>query len=284
MLFGCASSHSPQLEPIARDANGRVGACAVLLETGERLELNASERYPMQSVYKIAIALAIVHDAERWNISLSEPAPVLVGDLVPPNMHSPLRDRAKGREITLPLSELIELAISESDGTASDVLLRTAGGCDAVMRALHAIDVHNVNVASTENEMGRDPAAQYRSWATPSGMITLLSAIHEGREISKEHRDFLIGCMTRSHNDAKRIKALLPPGTTVAHKTGSSHTIDGVTAATNDVGIIALPNGKHLAIAVFVSDSRADDAMRRSVIARIARTAYDHFTGPSHEN
>ena len=59
------------------------------------------------------------------------------------------------------------------------------------------------------------------------------------------------------------------------HKTGSSGTRDGVTFATNDIGLITLPDGRRLAIAIFVSDSRADDDARDAVIARIAKAAYD---------
>ena len=72
-----------------------------------------------------------------------------------------------------------------------------------------------------------------------------------------------------------RLRAGLPPGTPLAHKSGSSGTHGGLTAATNDIGIITLPDGRRLAIAVFVTDSRADDDTRETVIARIARVVYN---------
>jgi beta-lactamase class A len=75
-----------------------------------------------------------------------------------------------------------------------------------------------------------------------------------------------------------RIKGLLPKGTIVAHKTGTGGTNDGLTSATNDIGIIYLPNGKHLAVAVFVSDSPADDKTREGVIARIAKASWDRWS------
>ena len=278
--IGCVTN-APEFEAIARDAQGRVGVCAVGLETDESLELNPTDRYPMQSVYKIAIAMAMLHDVDAGKWKLGDSIAVTREDYVPKSMHSPLRERTKGEPTTVTVRELIKLAVSQSDGTASDVLLRSVGSFDSAMRFLKSIDVHDVMVASTENEMGRDEKAQYRSWATPRGIVELLRAIHEGRGISKSSREFLLHCMTETANDGKRIKARLPEKTVVAHKTGSSRTVDGVTAATNDVGIITLPDGKHLAIAVFVSDSRADDAMRRDVIARVARAAYDHFTEPS---
>jgi beta-lactamase class A len=48
-----------------------------------------------------------------------------------------------------------------------------------------------------------------------------------------------------------------------------------VTYATNDIGLIMLPDGRRLAIAVFITDSTADEATRDAVIARIAKAAYD---------
>ncbi|WP_243147428.1 serine hydrolase [Scytonema sp. UIC 10036] len=75
--------------------------------------------------------------------------------------------------------------------------------------------------------------------------------------------------MIETSTGPNRIKGLLPKGTVVAHKTGTSATVNGVTAATNDVGLVTLPNGQHLAIAVFVSDSQATDAIREEVIAII---------------
>ena len=79
--------------------------------------------------------------------------------------------------------------------------------------------------------------------------------------------------MTESIPGAKRLKGELLAGTVVAHKTGGTQ--NGITSATNDIGIITLPNGTHLAVAAFVSDSSADEATRESVIARIAKAAWD---------
>jgi beta-lactamase class A len=79
----------------------------------------------------------------------------------------------------------------------------------------------------------------------------------------------------------QRIKGALPPGTPVAHKTGMSDTRGGKTDATNDVGLISLPNGHRVAVAVFVRGSPADIATRERTIARLARLAYDAFNTPA---
>jgi len=132
-------------------------------------------------------------------------------------------------------------------------------------------------VATTEKEMGRDESVQYRNWSTPEGMAGLLRQLHEGREVSASSRTLLLKFLTETSVGLHRIKGLLPAGTPVAHKTGSSRTVNGLTAATNDAGIVTLPDGRHLVIVVFVSDSKADDATREAVIAKISRAAWDYF-------
>jgi beta-lactamase class A len=84
--------------------------------------------------------------------------------------------------------------------------------------------------------------------------------------------------MTETPTGLKRLKGLLPEGTVVVHKTGTSSTVNGVTAATNDVGLVTLPNGHHLAIAVFVSDAKADMATREAAIAKISRAVWDEWS------
>jgi beta-lactamase class A len=125
-------------------------------------------------------------------------------------------------------------------------------------------------VLDTEQAFTRDHSLQFRNYATPDAAVALLRALHERRGVSEASQALLLKLMTESTTGPKRLKGLLPPGTLVAHKTGTSGTEKGITAATNDIGIITLPNGKHLAIAVFVADSPADEATREGVIAKIA--------------
>ena len=80
---------------------------------------------------------------------------------------------------------------------------------------------------------------------------------------------------------AGRLKGELPAGAAVAHKTGTSGTHDGLTRATNDVGILTLPDGRHALVAVYVSDSPAPLSVREGVIAKIARAVWDCWSpGP----
>jgi len=162
-----------------------------------------------------------------------------------------------------------------SDGTASDVLLKLAGGPERVTAYLRGLGVRDVMVTTTEAAMAQDEQVQYQNWATPDAMVGLLRALQEGRGLSASSRRLLLGLMTASKTGIGRIKGLLPAGIVVAHKTGSSGTVHGLTRATNDVGLVTLPDGRHLAVVVFVSDTKVGEVARDAVIAKIARAAWD---------
>lgn len=266
-----------ELAAIAAKARGRVGVKAVVLETGETAALEPSGRFPMQSVYKLPIAMTVLHRVDTGALALTDKIPVTRRDYVSPGQRSPLRDaHPEGTDVTL--DELLRLAVSESDGSASDVLLRVLGGPAVVQKYLGDLDITGIAVRDTEQAIGRDWAVQYRNWASPEAAIALLRALVERHVLSAPSTERLRGWMTETPTGEHRLKGLLPAGTRVTHKTGTSGTRSGVTAATNDIGIIALPGGRHLAIAVFVADARADETTREHVIAEIARAAWDHWS------
>ena len=296
-----------QFAEIAKDAKGKVGVAAVVLETGDAALLNAADHYPMQSVYKLPISMAVMDQVRLGKLALDEKVGVTKDEFVRPGQASPLRDKnPNGGEFTI--RELIRLALVESDGTASDVLMRIAGGPIAVQDYLSQIGIRDMKVVNTEKDFAKDWKTQYENWSTPAAAIELLRFVQtdsnasvnerasdqsartlpDGRvsagnsnsplEMESEAAIYLIlDYMEKAITGPNRLKGLLPQGTRVAHKTGTSGSRSGVTAATNDIGIIDLPNGKHLAIAVFVADSPANERTREGVIARIAKAAWDRW-------
>lgn len=286
-----------QIAKIASEAKGKVGVAAVVLETGEAALLNADERFPMQSVYKLPISMAVMEQVRLEKLDLNEKVGVTKDDFVRAGMRSPMRDEnPNGGEFTV--RELIRLSLVESDGTASDVLMRVAGGAGEIQACLTQVGVRDMKVVNTENEIGRDWQTQYENWATPIAAVELLRLLNISRfDIRGADSDclstgtlrkgqtvpacgdnqLLYHFMSMSMPGAKRLKGLLPKDTDVAHKTGTGGTQNGITGATNDIGIIYLPNGKHLAIAVFLSDSPADEKTREAVIAKIAKACWDRW-------
>jgi len=266
-----------QIEQSASAAKGRVGVTALVLETGETVSLNPHDHFPMQSVYKLPISMAVMKQVDTGKLKLDQKVRVTKDDFVSRGQHSPIRDQ-NPNGVELSINELLRFAISESDGTASDVLMKLAGGTEAVQAYLTELKITEMLVLNTEKELGQDETPQYRNWASPEAAVALLRALHERRGLSKTSQALLLKLLTESTPGAKRLKGLLPAGTLVAHKTGTSGTENGITAATNDIGIITLPNGHHLAIAVFVSDSAADEATREGVIAKVARAVWDKWS------
>jgi beta-lactamase class A len=163
--------------------------------------------------------------------------------------------------------------VSLSDNAAADVVLRTIGGPTVVDAFFEASGGFHLE----DNEAGlhRDRTAQYRNWWEPAAAVALLRRLDERSPLTPAHTELLLGWMQDSPTASRRIGAELPAGAVVRHKSGTSFTERGLTAATNDIGLITLPDGRRLAIAIFVTDSKADEATRERVIARIARAAYD---------
>jgi len=272
-----------QIKEIAAEAKGKVGVTAVVLngsrESGAGsqasllVSLNPHEHFPMHSVYKLPISMAVMKHVDAGKIKLSDKITISKDDLVGRVADSPMRLRHPNGA-TLTVEELLRFAISESDGAASDALMRLAGGPAGVQAYLTELGIKDMIVLDTEQTFTQDRTVQDRNWATPDASVALLRALHERRGLSESSQGVLLKFMTESKPGQKRLKGLLPAGTLVAHKTGTSGTDKGVTAATNDIGIINLPNGKRMAIAVFVADSPADQATREGVIAKIAYAAF----------
>ena len=132
-----------------------------------------------------------------------------------------------------------------------------------------------IHVRDTEASLHDDEQRQYRNDAEPLAMVALLRRLADRSPVSPASTAFLLGILRESRRGAKRIPGLLPAGTVVAHKIGTSGAVNGLSAATNDVGLITLPGGRELALAVFITDARADPNTCERVIAEIARAIYD---------
>jgi len=279
LLVAASSACNPnvlmdEMRTLAATARGRVGAAALHVERGDLVSWNGTERFPMQSVYKLPIVMAALNLVDEGKLQLDQSVAIFKSDLPPKTVYSPIRDAHPDGGFSLSVSELAQAAIVDSDGGASDVLLKIIGK-DEVMQYLHRLKILNMTVATSEAEMARAVDVQYKNWATPKEAVALLAALQEGRGLSSASRRLVLEWMTESKPGAHRIKGSLPEGTPVAHKTGTSGSSNGVTQATNDIGLVTLPDGSHLAIAVFVSDSRASEEAREGAIARIARAAWD---------
>jgi beta-lactamase class A len=260
---------------IAADAHGKVSVACSLADTPLNCDLNPGAHSPMQSVFKLPLALTILHQVEEGKFALDQQVPFRTSDLILPKPHSPLQDKYPNAGVDVPLRDLLQMTVTFSDNTAADMLLRLAGGTKVIDDYVASLGVTGFHLRDDERALHRQHDLQYRNWFEPRGAVQLLRRISDRSPLTAEHTALLLGWMS---SPSGRLEADLPSGTNVFHKSGSSDVENGIAAATNDIGLIALPDGRHLAIAVFVTNSTADSATRIQVIARIGKCIYDYAT------
>jgi beta-lactamase class A len=266
-----------QVRAVGSEAQGTVSAACWLANSDVNCDLNAHGHPPMQSVFKLPLGVVVLEQVEQGKFSLDQPVRFLASDRILPHAYSPLQDKYPDGNVDVPLRELLRLAVSLSDNVAADILLRIAGGPALVNRRIAALGVRGFHLVDNENALHHQRELQYRNWFEPAGAVQLLRVLSEKPPLNAADMAFLFGIMT-APAEATRVGGELPAGTPVAHKTGSSDVDNGLAHATNDIGLITLPDGRKLAVAVFVTDSRADEATRMRVIAEIGKAAYEAAT------
>ena len=263
-----------EIRSIAAEAHGKVSVACSLPGSSLNCDLDPTARPPMQSVFKLPLALTILHQVEQGKFSLDQPIRFLPEDLILPKPYSPLQDKYPNAGVDVPLRMLLQMTVSLSDNTAADILLRLAGGTKVVNEYIASLGITGFHLEDTERALHREVGLQYRNWFEPQVAVQLLRRISDHSPLTVEHTELLLGWM-RPEVPTKRLQGDLPKGTSVAHKSGTSDVDNGVAHATNDIALIAMPDGRQLAVAVFVTDSTADAATREKVIAEIGRAAYD---------
>ncbi len=264
-----------KIEDIVKGKRAVIGAAISSLDGTDTLSFNGSSRFPMQSVYKFHLSLAVLDLVDKGKFNLDDKILIAESDML--NYYSPLRDKYPEGNIEISIGELISYAVSLSDNVACDVLFRLAGGTGKVNDFIHSLGISDVSIVATEEEMHSGWQVQYSNWSTPFAAVKLLNKL-KNKEIINGTYDFLWKVMIETATGPKRIKGLLPDGTNIAHKTGTGPAnSNGMTGAINDIGIVVLPNGNAYSIAVFVSDTYETMETNETIIAEISKLAYDYF-------
>jgi len=289
LVFVQAASAQLQQEiaHIAAQADGRVGVACSLPGAKLDCDFHADEKLPMQSVYKLPIAVTMLHEIEEGRYKLDQPIRFRPADVPDRDVYSPLRDQYPHGNVDVPLEDLLRRAVTQSDNVACDILLRLldrpgapGSGPAAVTAYIRTLGIAPVAVVDTERALNRNEMLQYRDSATPRVLVTLLRRLADRSPIPSEHTRLLLSWMTSTHTADERVRAGLPPGTVSADKTGTSGQSRTTDNATNDIALITLPDGRRLALAVLVADAKAPYAMRERVIAEIAKAVYEAAARP----
>ncbi|MEO6580795.1 MAG: serine hydrolase [Sphingomicrobium sp.] len=236
-----------QLSDLVSTRSGDFGIAAVDLTNGSSVSINGDRLFPMASTVKLAVAGTFLSQVDHGRRTLS--------------------DRIAGRSA----AQLIELMLTHSDNAATDALINNLGGPGTVQTWLNFNGLYGIRIDRTISQLlrSRRDLQDRRDSSSPMSMISLLRQIDHGPSLSSTSRSFLLGMMARCVTGRNRMKALLPAGTLVQHKTG---TLDGLTG---DVGFITMPDGRRIAVAFFARGG----SNRPSTIAQAARAIYDGFSG-----
>jgi beta-lactamase class A len=257
-----------RFKTLCENAGGDIGAAVVHVESGRTAEFEGKKQLPLYSVYKLPLAITVLQEVEKKNLSLDKKVRVSPDDVAPGSQFNTDLWR---RPVDKTVAELLEFSLVRSDNTSSDKLLQMIGGPAGVSERMRALGFSNIDIKYSSREFAahRDKPNK----ATATDLAQLLAKLQKGELLQAPQFSLLFGFMERARTGGeRRLRANLPAGTQVGEKTGSGDT------TTNDVGLITLPAGKgHLAMAVLINGAKISTEAQEKLIAELARSAYDSY-------
>jgi beta-lactamase class A len=291
----------------ARAAPGVFNLGVMTLDTLAVWSADDDRRFPMQGLVMAPIAAAALAEVDAGRLRLNDIIRVRNVDLSPPPSRIALAFPLGSDKLDLPVADLIALAVQDGDNTAGDAVMAHIGGPGAVTAWLRGRNIKEIRVDRYQREVLTDmfgmasfraawkdaatfaaarasvPPAQReaamaafladpRDTTSASGALNFLDSLSAGELLSHASTRLLMALMS-STTGPRRLAAGLPPKAALSQVSGTSPTDLGLTQATNDMGLAALPDGRRLAIVAFLAGSTATAAQRDGLIAEAARLA-----------
>jgi beta-lactamase class A len=275
--FAQTSILEQKINSILKNKKATVGVSVLGFENGFKYDKNADKKLPMQSVFKFHIAAAVLNAVDQGKLSLDQKIVLNKSNLLE-NTWSPLRDKYPEGSAGIPLSEVIEYTVAKSDNNGCDILLKLLGGTQTVQKFMDSKGVKGFQIKYNEEAMHKDWNVQYENYSTTKSAVDVLKKFYDGKLLSKKSTDYLMKVMWSTSTGLNKMVEQLPKNTPVARKTGASgKNKAGLTGAENEIGIVTLPNGKHYALTVFVSNSMETDAANCRMISDISKEVWEYF-------
>ena len=293
----------PELANEARPAILNLGVAAI--GAPRAWFADRSGHYPMAGVSKLPIAAAALALVDAGRLHLNERIEITSADLSPPpsRVNGLLMKDQGARGVSLPMADLIALAIQHDDSTASDAVLRRIGGPAAVTSWLAGAGVPDLRIDRYDRERlcdmfdlgpfrpewagpeawedareSRAPGvrqaamdaylADSRDTTTAPAATLLLTKLASGALLGPSSTAFLLRLMA----DADPVAGLaqgLGGGATAACKAGSTPTNLGFTAADNLLAVVTQRDGSRLVVALFLAGSTATAKARAALFAKV---------------
>lgn len=268
----CTRATEPKAaEPVAIDLDlsalearhgGRLGV-SVLTE-GKRADWRGDERFVYCSTFKMYLAAATLLRVQAGQERLDRAVPVTQADMIP---HAPITQPAVGS--TLTIEQLMKGTVEVSDNPAANILIREMGGLEPFRAFYRGLGDDSTRVDRLEPEMNRQDGD--KDTITPDQSVQNIQRLLVAADtpLDAASKTLLMRWLVDTPTGQGRIKAGVPAGWTVAHKTGT-----GGYGPVNDIGLILPPNAAPIAIAVYFHATKdSTDAQREAAVADATRQA-----------
>lgn len=291
-----------RIDSIAAGFHGRFGIAIRAVDDGWTVEHGARQRLPQQSVSKLWVAMTVLDQRDQGRLRLDDPIIVRPEDLT--LFHQPIAFLVKAGGYRTSVGGLLTRALTQSDNTANDRLLTLVGGPSAVRRMIQAKRLGEIRFGPGERQLQAGTAgltwqpayaignafqiarsrlspdarkaaldryvADPPDGAAPLAIADALARLARGEILSETSTRILLDTMASSVTGRARLRAALPAGWKIAHKTGTGQDLGVRNAGFNDVGLLTAPDGRRYALAVMIGDSIRPIRERQMLIQAVA--------------
>jgi len=292
-----------RVQELGRGFTGNVGIAVQDVASGWRTSWNGGRFYPQQSVSKFWVAITALQRVDAGELDLDQRVTLTRQDLT--LFHQPIARQIGANGYTTTIGDLMFRALTQSDNTCNDAVLRRAGGPDAVREMLAQNRIEGVRFGPGERLMqsqiagvrwqpaysvggaffqARDsvPMAQRRAaferyiqdpvdGATPEGIVNALSRLRNGELLSPASTQRLLSIMSQTRTGPQRLTGGLAPGWRISHKTGTGQILSGTQAGYNDIALITSPEGRSYALAVMIGRTSTPLPTRMALMQNVTR-------------
>ena len=299
---------SDRIDHLGSGFDGSVGIAVESIDDGWETGWKDRELYPQQSVSKLWVSITALDAVDRKRIGLDDRVTLTKNDLT--LFHQPIADEVlKDGSYSTSIEDLLERAITTSDNTANDKLMRSVGGPAAVRAMISRKHLGAIRFANGERALqsriagltwsqdysvgskffeARDAlpvairSAAFNRYiaspydgAAPSAIVNALSKLKSGKLLSAASTAHLLDIMSHTHTGPNRLKGGLAPGWALSHKTGTGQELAGVQAGYNDIGILTAPDGRSYAVAVMIKKTSTPLPVRMTLMNNVVEAVID---------
>jgi beta-lactamase class A len=288
---------------LGQSFNGKVGIAVRRIGADWTVAWNGNALFPQQSVSKLWVAMTFLDAVDRGKLRITDTATITRNDLT--LFHQPVAMMLKDGMWTTSYSDLLRRAMTQSDNTANDTLLRAVGGPEAVRSYLARRTIRDIRFGPGERllqsatagldwrqdySVGRNfYAARARlpmavrvkaldrylanppDGAAPASIVQALARLKQNRMLSPASSRLLMSIMSEAKTGPRRIKGGVPPGWTYLHKTGTGQDLPPRSTGYNDIGIMTAPDGTSYAVAVMIGATTRPIPERMELMQAVSR-------------